>query len=89
MFTFTNRFGHRRPSNAARARRPDQDLGAYFAGKGPPPAALYDTSDANPIDFIRPAMRDPKRLYIGAVDFHSWRGCTDEILAQGTRPPAN
>jgi hypothetical protein len=59
-------------------------LGPYFAGKGlATKLALGDTSDANPIDFIRPAMRDAEAVkYIGAVDFHSWRGCTDEILAQ-------
>ena len=59
-------------------------LGAHFASKGlATKLALGDTSDANPIDFIKPAMRDPEAIkYIGAVDFHSWRGCTDEILAQ-------
>jgi O-glycosyl hydrolase len=59
-------------------------LGAYFAAKGlATRLALGDTSDANPVDFIKPAMHDPEAVkYIGAVDFHSWRGCTDEILAQ-------
>ncbi len=59
-------------------------LGAYFAAKGlATKLALGDTSDANPIDFIRPAMHDPEAVkYVGAVDFHSWRGCTDEMLAQ-------
>jgi hypothetical protein len=59
-------------------------LGAYFASKGlATKLALGDTSDANPIDFIKPAMHDPEAVkYVGAVDFHSWRGCTDEILAQ-------
>lgn len=59
-------------------------LGPYFAVKGlATKLALGDTSDANPIDFIKPAMKDPEAVkYIGAVDFHSWRGCTDEILAQ-------
>lgn len=59
-------------------------LGAHFASKGlATKLALGDTSDANPIDFIKPAMKDPEAVkYIGAVDFHSWRGCTDEILAQ-------
>jgi hypothetical protein len=61
-----------------------KNLGAYFAGKGlATKLALGDTSDANPIDFIKPALQDPEAVrYIGAVDFHSWRGCTDEILAQ-------
>lgn len=59
-------------------------LGPYFASKGlATKLQLGDTSDANPIDFIKPAMRDPEAVkYIGAVSFHSWRGCTDEILAQ-------
>jgi O-glycosyl hydrolase len=59
-------------------------LGAHFASRGlATKLALGDTSDANPIDFIKPAMRDLEAVkYIGAVDFHSWRGCTDEILAQ-------
>jgi len=59
-------------------------FGAYFAAKGlATKLALGDTSDANPIDFIKPAMHDPEAVkYVGAVDFHSWRGCTDEILAQ-------
>ena len=59
-------------------------FGAWFASRGlATRLALGDTSDANPIDFIKPAMRDPEAVkYIAAVDFHSWRGCTDEILAQ-------
>jgi hypothetical protein len=59
-------------------------LGAYFAAKGlATKLALGDTSDADPIDFIKPAMHDPEAVkYVGAVDFHSWRGCTDEVLAQ-------
>ena len=59
-------------------------LGACFASKGlATKLALGDTSDANPIDFIQPAIDDPEAVkYIGAVDFHSWRGCTDQILAQ-------
>jgi len=59
-------------------------LGAYFASRGlATKLALGDTSDANPIDFIKPAMKDPEAVkYIGAVDFHSWRGCSDEKLAQ-------
>ena len=59
-------------------------FGPYFASKGlATKLALGDTSDANPVEFIKPAMRDPEAVkYIAAVDFHSWRGCTDEILAQ-------
>lgn len=57
-------------------------LGAYFASRGlATKLALGDTSDANPIGFIKPAMEDPDvAKYIGAVDFHSWRGCTDAML---------
>ncbi len=59
-------------------------FGAWFAVKGlATKLALGDTSDAYPVEFIKPAMHDPEALkFIGAVDFHSWRGCTDEILAQ-------
>ena len=59
-------------------------LGAYFASRGlATKLALGDTSDADPIDFIKPAMKDPEAVkYVGAVDFHSWRGCTDEKLAE-------
>jgi hypothetical protein len=59
-------------------------LGPYFASRGlATKLALGDTSDATPVGFIQPALHDPEASkYIGAVDFHSWRGCTDEILAQ-------
>ena len=59
-------------------------FGAYFASRGlATKLALGDTSDAKPVDFIQPALHDPEAAhYIAAVDFHSWRGCTDEILAQ-------
>jgi hypothetical protein len=59
-------------------------LGATFAARGlATKMALGDTSDATPIDFIQPALHDPAAAkYIGIVDFHSWRGCTDEILKQ-------
>ncbi len=59
-------------------------FGPYFASRGlATKLALGDTSDANPIDFIKPALHDPEAAkYIGAVDFHSWRGCTDDLLAQ-------
>ncbi|MDR3718651.1 MAG: hypothetical protein P4K98_07600 [Bryobacteraceae bacterium] len=59
-------------------------LGPHFALRGlATKLALGDTSDANPIDFIQPALHDPEAAkYVGAVDFHSWRGCTDEILAR-------
>ena len=59
-------------------------LGPYFASRGlATKLALGDTGDAVPIDFIKPAMKDPEAVkYIGAVDFHSWRGCTDDLLSQ-------
>jgi O-glycosyl hydrolase len=59
-------------------------FGPYFASRGlATKLALGDTSDATPVDFIQPALHDPEAApYIAAVDFHSWRGCTDEILAQ-------
>ena len=42
---------------------------------------LGDNSDATTIDFIRPALEDKDaHKYIGAVSFHSWRGCDDETL---------
>ena len=42
---------------------------------------LGDNSDATTIDFIRPALEDKEaHQYIGAVSFHSWRGCDDETL---------
>ena len=44
---------------------------------------LGDNSDANTFDFILPALNDPAaRPYIGAVSFHSWRGCDDVTLAK-------
>jgi len=42
---------------------------------------LGDNSDATTIDFIQPALKDEStHKYIGAVSFHSWRGCDDETL---------
>jgi O-glycosyl hydrolase len=59
-------------------------FGPYFASRGlATKLALGDTSDATAAGFIQPALHDPEAAkYIAAVDFHSWRGCTDEILAQ-------
>ncbi|MCG3119654.1 MAG: hypothetical protein ALAOOOJD_02129 [bacterium] len=59
-------------------------LGAHLASIGLATKLLLgDTSDAWPIDFIKPAMQDLEAVkYINAVSFHSWRGCTDAILAQ-------
>ena len=42
---------------------------------------LGDNSDATTFDFILPALNDPEaRRYIGAISFHSWRGCDDATL---------
>jgi len=57
-------------------------LGAYFASRGITTKLLLgDNSDATTFDFILPAMYDPETYsYIGAVSFHSWRGCDDATL---------
>jgi len=42
---------------------------------------LGDNSDATTTAFIEPALRDEScHKYIGAVSFHSWRGCDDATL---------
>ena len=42
---------------------------------------LGDNSDATTFDFILPALNDEAtHKYIGAVSFHSWRGCDDATL---------
>ena len=42
---------------------------------------LGDNSDATTYDFIVPTLEDPAALrYVGAISFHSWRGCDDETL---------
>ena len=57
-------------------------MGAYLASRGLATKMLLgDNSDATTYDFIYPAMNDPETYpYIGAISFHSWRGCTTEIL---------
>ncbi len=57
-------------------------LGAHLASRDLATRLLLgDNSDATTFDFIVPAMNDPEtHKYIGAVSFHSWRGCTDETL---------
>lgn len=57
-------------------------LGAQLAARGLSTKLLLgDNSDATTFDFIIPAMNDPEtHKYIAAISFHSWRGCTDEIL---------
>lgn len=62
-------------------------LGAYMASRGLATKMLLgDNSDATTFDFILPAMNDPEtHKYIGAVSFHSWRGCDDETLEKWGR----
>jgi O-glycosyl hydrolase len=57
-------------------------FGAYLASRGIATKMLLgDNSDATTFDFIIPAMNDPEtHKYIGAISFHSWRGCDDETL---------
>jgi hypothetical protein len=57
-------------------------LGSHLAKRGLATKILLgDNSDATTFDFIVPAVNDPEtHKYIGAVSFHSWRGCTDETL---------
>ena len=57
-------------------------LGAHLASRGlATKLVLGDNSDATTFDFILPALNDATtHKYIGAVSFHSWRGCTDETL---------
>lgn len=59
-------------------------IGAYFASRGIVTKLLLgDNSDATTFDFILPSVNDPEtHKYIGAVSFHSWRGCDDETLAK-------
>jgi len=57
-------------------------LGAYLASRGLKTKLLLgDTADANSYAFPYPAMQDAAaRPYIGAVSFHSWRGCDAPTL---------
>lgn len=57
-------------------------IGAYFASRGIATRLLLgDNSDASTFDFILEAMNDQAtHKYIGAVSFHSWRGCDDVTL---------
>lgn len=58
-------------------------LGAYFASKGITTKMLLgDNSDATTYGFVEPALEDPAtHQYIGAVSFHSWRGCDNWTLS--------
>jgi hypothetical protein len=57
-------------------------LGAYFKSHGLATKMLLgDNSDATTYQFIYPALHDPDaKPYIGAISFHSWRGCDNETL---------
>lgn len=57
-------------------------LGAVFAARGLKTKLLLgDTADATGYPFIGPALADAAaRPYIGAVSFHSWRGCDPPTL---------
>ena len=57
-------------------------LGAYFKSQGLATKMLLgDNSDATTYQFIYPALHDAEAApYIGAISFHSWRGCDNETL---------
>lgn len=57
-------------------------LGAYFLQRGlKTKLMLGDNSDATSYKFVYPALNDSATYqYIGAVSFHSWRGCDKETL---------
>lgn len=61
-----------------------KEFGAYMAHLNLPTKMLLgDNSDATTFDFILPALNDPMtHKYIGAVSFHSWRGCDDATLTK-------
>ena len=59
-----------------------KEFGQYLADRNLKTLMLLgDNSDATTFDFILPALNDPlAHRYIGAVSFHSWRGCDDKTL---------
>ena len=59
-----------------------KNFGKYMADQGLKTLMLLgDHSDATTFDFIVPTLNDPAALrYVGAISFHSWRGCDDETL---------
>lgn len=61
-----------------------KSFGAYLAQRDMKTLLLLgDNSDATTFDFILPALHDPAaRRYIGAISFHSWRGCDDMTLGK-------
>ena len=60
-----------------------KQLGKYFASKGINTRLLLgDNSDATTYGFVDDALNDPEtHQYIGAVSFHSWRGCNNWTLS--------
>ena len=60
-----------------------KQLGAYFSSKSITTKMLLgDNSDATTYGFVEPALDDPAtHQYIGAVSFHSWRGCDNWTLS--------
>jgi hypothetical protein len=58
-------------------------LGAYMASQGLATKMLLgDNSDANTYEFMTPALKDPQtHKYVGAISFHSWRGCDNWTLS--------
>ncbi len=61
-----------------------KEFGKYLADKGLKTLMLLgDNSDASTFDFIIPTLEDASaHKYIGAISFHSWRGCDDATLAK-------
>jgi len=59
-----------------------KELGAYFVTRGLQTKMLLgDNSDATTYEFIYPAMKELEtHPYIGAISFHSWRGCDTKTL---------
>ena len=57
-------------------------FGQYLADRGLKTLMLLgDNSDATTFDFILPTLNDPSAYrYVGAISFHSWRGCDDATL---------
>ena len=60
-----------------------KQLGKYFASKGINTRLLLgDNSDATTYGFVEDALNDPEtHQYVGAVSFHSWRGCDNWTLS--------
>ena len=59
-----------------------KEFGQYMADKGLKTLMLLgDNSDATTFDFILPTLNDAAaHKYVGAISFHSWRGCDDATL---------